>query len=278
MGADGGTIPKLCELVKKRTKKEIVSRDVQLAGRWRICQLSQQTLREPIVVCRLGMLYNKEAVLEALLTKGKMETMANGRHIRGVRDVKQLRLTANPEYHGEAADWGDAYKDRNVSPWICPVTGLEMNGNQRFVVNWECGCVLSEKAVREVETEGCHGCGRAVDRDSRVVINGSEEEKRGYAEKEQKRVLMIKNKKKEKDSSKVETMHAAPSTSSEQTTMTRKRKMDTVSSAKKTTAVDATNIQDDPSTSDAYKGLFTTCEAAKRQPAQHWVTHNPLFY
>jgi len=37
-------------------------------------------------------------------------------------------------------------------------------------------------------------------------------------------------------------------------------------------------IQNDPSKSDAYKNLFTTCEAAKKKPEGPWVTHNPLFY
>uniref|UniRef100_A0A914DB05 Uncharacterized protein n=1 Tax=Acrobeloides nanus TaxID=290746 RepID=A0A914DB05_9BILA len=38
------------------------------------------------------------------------------------------------------------------------------------------------------------------------------------------------------------------------------------------------SIQDDPTVSKAVKSLFTTSEDAKKQPAQHWVTHNPLYY
>ncbi len=40
----------------------------------------------------------------------------------------------------------------------------------------------------------------------------------------------------------------------------------------------AKSIQDDPNATKAYKALFTTSEACKRQPKAHWVTHNPLFY
>ena len=30
-----------------------------------------------------------------------------------------------------------------VSPWICPITGLEMNGKFRFVFDWTDGRVIS---------------------------------------------------------------------------------------------------------------------------------------
>lgn len=54
MGADGGTIPKRCELVKKKKKKEKVDKNVSNATRWRLCRLSQEPLKRPIVACRLG--------------------------------------------------------------------------------------------------------------------------------------------------------------------------------------------------------------------------------
>lgn len=40
MGADGGTIPKRCELVKKKKKIEKIGRDVKNASKWRTCQVS----------------------------------------------------------------------------------------------------------------------------------------------------------------------------------------------------------------------------------------------
>lgn len=54
MGADGGTIPKRCELVRNKKKKEKVDKNVEAATKWRTCQLTQLPLREPIVACRLG--------------------------------------------------------------------------------------------------------------------------------------------------------------------------------------------------------------------------------
>lgn len=54
MGADGGTIPKRCELVKKKKKKEKLDKNVANATRWRLCRLSQEPLKRPIVACKLG--------------------------------------------------------------------------------------------------------------------------------------------------------------------------------------------------------------------------------
>lgn len=38
------------------------------------------------------------------------------------------------------------------------------------------------------------------------------------------------------------------------------------------------DIQSDPTKSDTYKNMFTTCEAAKKKKEGHWVTYNPLYY
>jgi len=41
-----------------------------------------------------------------------------------------------------------------------------------------------------------------------------------------------------------------------------------------------TSIQQDPNTSDLYKNLFTTSDAAKKKEKNkaHWVTYNPLYF
>ncbi|PIO71500.1 hypothetical protein TELCIR_06600 [Teladorsagia circumcincta] len=86
MGADGGTIPKRCELVKKKKKAEKLERNVKNASKWRNCQLSQQPLKKPIIACRYGRLYNKETVIEAILTK----TIGNysvASHIKGIKEL-----------------------------------------------------------------------------------------------------------------------------------------------------------------------------------------------
>ncbi|KAJ8865991.1 hypothetical protein PR048_033515 [Dryococelus australis] len=76
-------------------------------------------------------------------------------YMRMLQDVKDLKLTANPAYK-PAAEKGDGYVDHQTSPYICPVIGLEMNGKFKFVFIWSCGCVMSERALKEVKTNVCH--------------------------------------------------------------------------------------------------------------------------
>ncbi len=54
MGADGGTIPKRCELVRNKKKKEKIDKSVRAAVKWKTCQLSQEPLKKPVVACKLG--------------------------------------------------------------------------------------------------------------------------------------------------------------------------------------------------------------------------------
>lgn len=54
MGADGGTIPKRCELVRNKKKKEKVDKNVAAAAKYRACQATQEPLKKPIVACKLG--------------------------------------------------------------------------------------------------------------------------------------------------------------------------------------------------------------------------------
>jgi hypothetical protein len=54
MGADGGTIPKRCELVRKKKKVEKVDKVVTNAAKWKTCQLSNEPLRKPVIACRFG--------------------------------------------------------------------------------------------------------------------------------------------------------------------------------------------------------------------------------
>lgn len=94
---------------------------------------------EPLVCCELGNIYNKETLLQALLDKS-IQTIFP--HIRGLKDVRTLKITKNPAHHDQA----DLF-----TPFIvCPITKLELNGLQPFVVIWSTGYVLSEKAVKEV--------------------------------------------------------------------------------------------------------------------------------
>ena len=128
----------------------------------------------------------------ALLDKSNIPEVAS--HIRNLKDVVELKLTVNPGY--KPNDKADGYNDVQAAQYVCPVTGLEMSGRYRLVcipcdgrfvppphthththtntcthtlicthhshtlVRFAffrgCGCVLSEKALKEVPSETCH--------------------------------------------------------------------------------------------------------------------------
>lgn len=265
MGADGGTIPKRCELVKNKKKKEKVDKNVKNASRWRLCHLSQQPLQKPIVACRLGGLYNKEAVLQAILLKTIRENEST-KHIRGLKDIKELKLCDNKEYKETGADKGDAYKDYNVAPYCCPVSGLAMNGNHMFTVNWRCGCVISEKAIDEVKSDVCHGCGGPFNKDDLVVLNPPDELRKVYEAKLEEE----REKKNSRSQHKDGVAEKSKQNETESTDQPIKKRV-----AKR--KIVPSSIQDDEKASSAYKSLFTTCEEAKKRPKGHWITYNPLF-
>lgn len=77
-------------------------------------------------------LYNKEEVLNAILSK-KIGECEVAKHIKSLKDIKELNLTDNKEYRDNGADKGDIYKDHNIAPFCCPVTDISMNGNHPYV-------------------------------------------------------------------------------------------------------------------------------------------------
>lgn len=92
-------------------------------------------------------------MLEILLDKSKAPEC--GKHLRNLKDVKELKLTLNPSYN-KGANMGDSYDDVQAAYYICPVLGVEMNGKFRFCFIWSCGCVMSERSLKEIKTSVCH--------------------------------------------------------------------------------------------------------------------------
>lgn len=121
-----------------------------MAFRWRHCTIKQLPLQQPIVSCGLGRLYSKEAVIEGLLDRSTLPETAV--HIKSLKDVRAINLTPNPAYDENRAEKGDGYVDGGKNPFICPVIGLEMNGKYKFCYLWTCGCVMSERALKEVKS------------------------------------------------------------------------------------------------------------------------------
>ncbi|XP_071481611.1 replication termination factor 2-like [Diadema antillarum] len=303
MGGDGGSIPGRQDLVRTRRKPERADHNMERVAKWHHCAITQEKLRQPIVSCELGRLYNKEAVLEYLLDKSKCDS---AQHIKSLKDIRQLNLTDNPAYKGEKGDKGDSYVDRHTAPYICPVTGLEMNGKYRFCFMWNCGCVMSEKAFKEVKSDICHKCGQPFSSDDGIIIHGTEEDVKLLTVRMEQRRALAKAQKKAK---KAQKRKANPELASESTPSTSEdagsnglnrtsclnkkfvaaRKEDNIkATSDKKPGLPQSQTQKttlDPSimapeynskNSKVYKSLFLSKDSKEGEQA-HWVTYNPYY-
>lgn len=304
MGCDGGTIPKRCEMVREKKKPEKVDKEIELNAKWFHCAISQQELCEPIVCCELGNLYRKESVLEYLLDKSKA-TSDIAKHIRSLKDVKQLVLTKKirkvPKDFKSNGHAADAYLDFQASDYICPISGLEMNGRYRFCFSWKCGCVFSERGLKEVPSTTCHTCGTPFGKEDLVVINGAEDD----VVKLQERMLARREKNKKlkkskrangeelvgapKDSkkSKLDASDSVSQTKSStlksdaKVKQVKPKSSSTVTKAESSSNGETTlayskykSVAENPGASKVFKSLFSSSH--KEKPGQskpHWVTY-----
>ncbi|XP_048205608.1 replication termination factor 2 [Perognathus longimembris pacificus] len=301
MGCDGGTIPKRHELVKGPKKVEKVDKDAELVAQWNYCTLSQEILRRPIVACELGRLYNKDAVIEFLLDKSAEKALGKATsHIKSIKNVTELKLSDNPAWEGEKGNTkGDKHDDLQRARFICPVVGLEMNGRHRFCFLRGCGCVFSERALKEIKAEVCHTCGAAFQEDDVIVLNGTKrdvEELKARMEERRLRAKLEKKTKKPKGAECVSKAGAAeecPGPSKVKPGRTEESGPDPKekpASAPRNAAANGSAASGkvgkaaagapkrsiaDSEESEAYKSLFTTHSSAKRskEESAHWVTH-----
>ncbi|KAK9845759.1 hypothetical protein WJX81_001680 [Elliptochloris bilobata] len=142
-------------------------------ARWTTCQLSGERLAPPVVADELGHLYNKDAVVGALIAKALPPGLA---HISSLRHLIDLRLARNPNYAGQSAASAADFQPGNGADWACPVTGLVLNGRYRFAVLRGTGLVVSEKALKEVPAAVEELVGGAWSPTDVLPLNGSTEE------------------------------------------------------------------------------------------------------
>ncbi|OQR68105.1 UPF0549 protein C20orf43-like [Tropilaelaps mercedesae] len=290
MGCDGGTIPRRDELVRTKQKDEHKDTNAQNAFKWKHCAISQQALKQPIVACDLGRLYNKEAIIQYLLKRADSPLEAAA-HIRQLRDVTELVLTDNPAFK-DVQTKGDEYVDHAIAAYICPTTGLEMNGKHKFVFNRLCGCVFSERARKNVNTEKCLKCGGSMKVTELIILNPGEEERKRMADRmiERKAVIRAARKKVKKEVNKEIGIEQYIGTPAFKKIKQERNKLDKEEAASSGTSAGSAklilpekakgsySIAKDPNASEALKSLFTSHETAKNKPKAHWITHNPLFY
>lgn len=160
-GGDGGSIPGRMDLVRTAKThgwyRKQASRDdpsLQADARLSLCTLSNAPLQAPVVMCQMGNLFNREAVLKHLLSREKKPHLT---HLKALRDIVEVKASTGG---------GSGSKDKTVPAsfsWVCPVTGKPANGKIGFLVAWGCGCLVSQEAVAQLGTGQCCGCGRNLD-------------------------------------------------------------------------------------------------------------------
>lgn len=185
MGCDGGTIPKRKEIVKNKESQKKEAKEVELIHKWAFCAVSGESLRKPIVSSHVGDLMSKESAIEHLL-EYKQQCLLKAFHLRedvpglatfnSMKDIKELNLKEITENDQDRP----ATSSDTRPAWVqfcCPITGLEMNGKYKFMFSWQCGCVISERALREVPNDNrCIVCHKPYQEFDLVVINPDKKE------------------------------------------------------------------------------------------------------
>ncbi|XP_030523676.1 replication termination factor 2 [Rhodamnia argentea] len=191
-GGDGGATgaeSRDCYLNMYAVKKpDKVDPNEQRLSRWMNCALSCEPLREPCVVDKLGNIFNKQALVEALL--GKKLPREFG-YIKGLKDMVKIKLTEIPGLEDDVSGGGGAR-------YQCPITGLEFNGKYKFFTLRTCGHVLSAKALKEVKSSSCLVCHEEFSELDKIAINGSEEEVAVLRERLEEERVKLRDKKAKK--------------------------------------------------------------------------------
>lgn len=251
-------------------------------------------------MCGLGRLYSKQNVIEHLLEKEMPESCE---HIKSLKDIRDLKLSANPAYSPE--------DDKNA-PFICALIGLEMSGQFRFVAPWTCGCVFSERALKQLKSNVCSICQTPYSEQDVVILNGNDEDVDVMRTKMEARVARLKAEKKDKKSKNkvpaTETAASAPSMSKASDSKATVIKVEPGSSSSKPLSKIAMivkpsiaaqkrelitdmigsdpsckkakkdySVAKDPKATEVYKSIFTSHESEQSQDRAHWITYNPFY-
>lgn len=164
MGGDGGSIPGRADIVRTKgykfirnlggmgyTPNTMIRADNERMHilqerklRVTTCRLTQDPLRQPIVVDKHGVLFNKEELVRRLLAK--QDTC-------GVRRLKDVQEVAAGCFNAE------------TGRLMCPVSKSDVTASVRAVVVWKCGCVVRQPMFSELQRlqAGCPNCAGKVE-------------------------------------------------------------------------------------------------------------------
>jgi len=212
MGLDGGSIPSRADILRRSSWRLANAKNVARSTRggqigelvvegeqsatqklellkikWTICALSGLPLREPIVACELGKIYNRESVIEFLLGTGqfeyKKEKLKNNGfgHITSIKNLIELYPTRNAQWKEleiKEISSLEVSAAEMPSPFVCPISGTEANGRHPFCALRSCGHCFNEKALKEAtgKIPNCPMCNKEYTKDDVLILNGTEEQ------------------------------------------------------------------------------------------------------
>mmetsp|Transcript_21837 Transcript_21837/g.31666 ORF Transcript_21837/g.31666 Transcript_21837/m.31666 type:complete len:249 (-) Transcript_21837:743-1489(-) len=146
MGGDGGSLNNSrMELVRVRKEmmrkgsSSVVEKEVTQKDRWTTCAVSRERLKVPVVACRLGYLYNKEALINLILDPLRRARMPEFAHVRSLKDMIECKL--------------ELVEDGKNAVFKCPISLKEATGAIKFALIWGCGHVISEQAFIQLRKE-----------------------------------------------------------------------------------------------------------------------------
>ena len=187
-GGDGGATgaeSRDCYLKMYAEKKpDKVDPNETRLSKWTTCALSFEPLAPPCVADRLGNVFNKEKLVEALLGKKLPKEFS---HIKGLKDMIPIHFDEIPG------------RENSETRFQCPITGLEFSGKSAFFVFRGCGHVLSLKALKEVKSSTCLVCHREFLESDKMVLNGSAEEVKLLRERMDEERVKVRERKEKKE-------------------------------------------------------------------------------
>ncbi|KAF2473340.1 DUF602-domain-containing protein [Lindgomyces ingoldianus] len=169
MGNDGGSIPTRRELVKEAAKalttqqvKEVQNEQQEYA--WNNDPITRKPLAKPVVSDPLGKLYNKDTIIEYLLSedgdvkKAEAEECLGGR-VKSLKDVVEVKFEIDSSGANalETVNGATARSEK----WICPITNRELGPGAKAVYLVPCGHAFAGSVVKEVSGETCLQCNEA---------------------------------------------------------------------------------------------------------------------
>lgn len=185
MGCEGGSIPKRNELVKTKKATNYNTEQYENTDDSYYCPLSKKPLQIPIVADGLGRLYNKDAIIEALLDKKESNSsrelskvVSSLNDVVNVKAVPNRSLNSTSEQFEESTLVGNIAQKNKVPRFMCPVTGKEMNGskNNKFYIIWSCGCMFSEQALKMLPGDTCPSCEKNYVQEDLIPVNPTKPE------------------------------------------------------------------------------------------------------